>query len=182
GFFESRTSDPVRAHQALGFIKKLYEVEEEAHGLDVEARKALRLERAKPILDDIEAWLHSQKPLVLPKSPLGKAIQYALNQWTALGRYVEEGRRAIDNNVAERALRHVVKGRDNWTFAGNDEGGRRAAILFSVVMTCKRHAVDPFAYIRDALTRISTHPGRLVRELLPDRWKAQQAVVANPTP
>src|SRR5262249_42276469 len=102
GFFESRTSDPVRAHQALGFIKKLYIVEELAHGLDAEARKALRLERSKPLLDDIEAWLLSQKSLVLPKSPIGKAIQYALNQWTALCRYAEDGRRAIDNNVAER--------------------------------------------------------------------------------
>jgi transposase len=171
GFFEARTSDPVRSLATLELIKKLYKIEERGQAVDSATRKALREAESKLILTKIEEFIASDQVKVLPKSPIGKAFQYARNQWKALNRYVEDGDLAIDNNVAERMLRHVVKGRDNWTFAGSDSGGRRAAILYSIVMTCKRNGVDPFVYIRDVIMRVSTHPARLVRDLLPDRWK-----------
>jgi hypothetical protein len=109
---------------------------------------------------------------VLPKSPIGEAVTYARAQWTALTRYLEDGALAIDNNVAERALRRVVTGRKNWLFCGSDVGGTRAAILYSVVATCRAHGIDPWAYLRDVLERIPTHPNRRRAELLPRNWKA----------
>ncbi len=155
----------------IGMIKDLYAVEEKGSTVNPAGRKTMRQEVSKEILSRIDEFVVREQVKVLPKSPIGKAFQYVRNQWTALNRYVEDGSLAIDNNVAERALRHVVKGRDNWTFAGSDVGGRRAAILFTIVMTCKRNGVDPFAYISDVIMRVSTHLARLVRDLLPDRWK-----------
>ncbi len=91
-------------------------------------------------------------------------------------RYLEDGDLAIDNNASERALRRVVTGRKNWLFCGSDEGGRRAAILYSIVATCKAHGINPWAYLRDVLERIPTHPNRRRAELLPQEWKAARAV------
>ena len=102
---------------------------------------------------------------------MGQAITYALNQWDALTVYTTEGDLAIDNNVSENALRRIAIGRKNWLFCGSDNGGRTAAILFSLMATCQRHHVDPFAYLRDVLTRIAAHPHNRLAELLPDRWK-----------
>ena len=103
----------------------------------------------------------------MPKSPIGEAVGYARGQWTALTRYLEDGDLAIDNNVSERALRRVVVGRNNWLFCGSDAGGHRAAIIYSVVATCKEHRLDVWAYLRDVLERIPTHPNRRRAELLP---------------
>ena len=126
------------------------------------------------MLARFKAWLDAQADVVLPKSPIGQAVGYARAQWTALTRYAENGVLAIDNNAAERALRKVVTGRNNWTFCGSDAGGERAAILYSLVATCKAHAIDPWAYLRDILERIPTHPNRRRAELLPRQWKAAQ--------
>ena len=124
------------------------------------------------MLARVRRWLDEQADVVLPKSPIGEAVGYARAQWTALTRYGEDGRLAIDNNAAERALRMVVTGRKNWLFCGSDAGGERAAILYSVVATCKAHGIDPWAYLRDVLERIPTHPNRQRAELLPRQWKA----------
>ncbi len=109
---------------------------------------------------------------MLPKSPIGAAIGYARSNWVALNRYTEAGFLEIDNNASERAVKPVAIGRRNWLFAGSEEGGRTAAILFSLASTCKALKLDPFAYLRDVLDRVSTHPARRIDELLPDRWKA----------
>src|SRR5579872_7093377 len=100
---------------------------------------------------------------------------YTRQQWKALSRYVEDGDLAIDNNAAERALRAVAVGRKNWLFAGNDEGGERAAILYSLIASCKQNGVEPFHYIRDVLERVSTHPARGVDDLMPARWRPSAA-------
>lgn len=102
---------------------------------------------------------------------MGQAITYALNQCDALTVYTTDGDLAIDNNAAENALRRVAIGRKNWLFCGSDNGGKTAAILFSLMATCQRHRVDPFAYLRDVLPRIAAHPYNRLGELLPDRWK-----------
>jgi transposase len=110
---------------------------------------------------------------VLPKSPMGEAITYALNQWPALTVYATDGDLAIDNNAAENALRRIAVGRKNRLFAGSDRGGRTAAILLSLIATCQRHRVEPFAYLRDVLTRIASHPSSHPADLAPHRWQPQ---------
>ena len=175
-FWEAKEADALRALAALGVIQQLYRVEAEAKVLEAGARRALREAQAQPVLERFKRWLEEQANVVLPKSPIGEAVSYARRQWTALTRYLEDGDLAIDNNASERALRRVVTGRKNWLFCGSDEGGRRAAILYSIVATCKAHGIDSWAYLRDVLERIPTHPNRRRAELLPQEWKAARAV------
>jgi transposase len=181
-FYEARTSDPVRSHLLLAWVVRLYEIEEEAKQVrrrhpewDDSAwhayRYQLRNERSRSILDAIHAWLKMERPKVLPKSPIGEAFGYALNHWDALIRPLEAGFLEIDNGASERAMKPVALGRKNWLFAGSDEGGKTAAILMSLCATCKALNVEPFAYLRDVLDRVSTHPHSRIEELLPDRWK-----------
>jgi transposase len=177
-FWEAKATDAPRALTALSFIQALYRVEAEAKDLDADARRARRQAEARPVLERFRPWLDDQVGVVLPKSPIGEAVTYARAQWTALTRYLEDGHLAIDNNAAERALRRVVTGRKNWLFCGRDVGGTRAAVLYSVVATCKAHGIDAWAYLRDVLERIPTHPNRRRAELLPRAWKA--AHVADP--
>jgi transposase len=188
-FFEAQSSDLMRSTVMLAYIRLLYEVEREARDrrLDPAARRALRQERSKPILEDIRAYLEREQPQVLPKSPEGEAIAYTLSNWKALTCYCDDGDLEIDNNLvyaacgisagsrhsgAERSLRGVAVGRKNWMFYGSDHGGRTAAVLTSLIATAKRFAVDPFAYLRDIFARISDHPQHRLAELLPDQWKA----------
>jgi hypothetical protein len=123
--------------------------------------------------------LDEQARVVLPKSPIGAAIGYARSRWTALNRFTEAGYLSIDNNASERAVKPVAIGRKNWLFAGSEGGGRTAAILFSLASTCKLLKMDPFAYLRDVLDRVCTHPARRVAELLPDRRRAPRSAVQS---
>jgi transposase len=177
-FYEARTSDPVRSHQALAWISLLYVVEREAKNREspdyeafVALRHEMRAERSRPIFDKFHAWLEAEAPKVLPKSPIGEAFQYALNHWLALERPLEAGFLELDNGACERAFKPVAIGRRNWLFAGSDKGGQTAAVLMSLCTTCKNLGIDPQAYLRDVLDRISTHPARRIEELLPDRWQ-----------
>ena len=186
GFYEARTSDPARSHQALAYISLLYDVEREAKAHEskgyeafVAARHALRAERSRPIFDEFHGWLLAEAPKVLPKSPIGEAIGYALNHWAALVRPLEAGFLELDNGACERALKPVALGRKNWLFAGSDKGGETAAVLMSLCTTCKALGIDPEAYLRDLLDRISTHPARRLEELLPDRWQASRRAGAT---
>jgi len=142
-------------------------------------RLALRQAKSVPILDDIKAYLERQQPNVLPKSPEGQAISYALSNWEGLVRYCEDGDLEIDNNGAERSLRGVAVGRKNWLLFGSDKGARTAAILTSFITTCKRLHMDPLAYLRDVFQRISAHPARRLEELLLDKWKTAQNATQN---
>jgi len=169
--FEARTTDPKHADPLLGIIAALYAVEADAKGLAADERRALRDERSRPLLDRIHERLLQARGDVLPKSPMGQAVTYALNQWVALQRYLEDGRLAIDNNATERSLRGVAVGRKNWLFTGSEPGGRRAAVLYSIVESCRRLRLDPFAYIRDVLPRLASHPAREVEQLTPAGWK-----------
>ena len=173
-FFESKTSDPVRAHEALLTIGKLYDVEREAQENDrgPAGRLALRQERAVELLADFNTWLIALKRDALPKSPIGQAAGYALSNWDALVRYTTDPDLAIDNNKAEQAVRAIALGRKNWLFFGSDAGGRAAAVHFSLIASARRHGLDPYAYLRDLLQRIPTHPNRQIADLFPDRWKA----------
>jgi transposase len=171
-FHDAIKSNPNRAHRMLDWIRQLYAVEKETKQLDAEKRRAIRMEKSKPLLDTIKTWLDEQQLKVLPKSPIGAAIAYALNHWTALVRYLDDGNIAIDNNAAEQAVRGIAVGRKNWLFLGSDNGGRAAAIHYSLIRSAKRHGIDPYAYLRDVLLRVTTERNIDLRELFPDHWKA----------
>lgn len=174
-FYDARDSDSATATQALAFIRLLYDVEDQAKELSPDQRAALRQVKSLPRLTEFRAFLESKQAArggtVLPKSPMGQAITYAFNQWEALCVYTADGNLAIDNNASERALRRIAVGRGNWTFLGSENGGHTAAILFSLVATCQRHAVNAFDYLCHVLTRIAAHPINRLAEFLPDRWQ-----------
>lgn len=172
-FFDARESDPGHVDPVLKVIGKLYRIERRARdeGLDEKGRKALREMESTVLMTALHALLLATRQTVLPKSPVAAAIGYALNQWKALNRFLEDGRLEIDNNGAERALRGIAVGRSNWLFAGSAEGGRRAAILYSIVETCRRQGIDPYRYMRDVLEKLATWPQRRIAELTPRGWK-----------
>ena len=122
----------------------------------------------------MKRWLDEERPRALPKSALGQAIGYALNNWAALARYLEQGYLAIDNNLSERTLRAIALGRNNWGVIGSEAGGQTAAVLYSVVGTCKHLGIDPFAYLRDALPGVFALGEKpqleQLLDWLPDRW------------
>jgi transposase len=155
------------AAQALRRIKELYKIEAEIRGQSPNVRREQRKARAGPLLDDMYAWLVSLLGRVSAKSELAQAIGYSLTRWTALTRYVEDGRIEIDNSAAERALRGVALGRNNFLFMGSDAGGERAAAMYSLVETAKLNGLDPQAYLREVFDRIAEHPINRIEELLP---------------
>jgi transposase len=174
-FFDAKQTAAAEAHEALARIRALYDIETRAKPLAPAERAALRQAEAAPLLASLGRWLDDRRPHALPKSPLGQAVTYATNQWPALQVYVTDGDLAIDNNAAERALRKIAVGRKNWLFFGSDAGGTTAAVLASFTETCRRHAVNPWTYLADALTKLPTHPAEQLADFLPDRWAAAHA-------
>ena len=154
-------------------IGQLYKIERRCQEkpLKAEGIQKKREEESQPILNQIYDWLVKYHPQVLPKSLLGQAICYALNHWNALTVYVKDGRLEIDNNRSERCIKGVVLGRKNYLFMGSLKGGKAAAIIYSLIETCKQNGVDPVAYLADVLARIPTHPNKRIHELLPYQWK-----------
>lgn len=172
-FYEAKETQPSEAHAALAYVARLYDVEREVKSLAPDERLRLRRERSLPLLDEFHAWLTQLRTDVLPKSPLGQAVGYVLPRWDGLVRYCEDPALAIDNNLSERTLRPCAIGRRNWTFLGNDRGGRTAAVLFSFTASCKANSVEPWAYLRDVVLRLAaTRPSSSAEldELLPDAW------------
>ena len=159
----------------LLLIAQLYRVEKQARQLAAEERLGLRQLRSQPILEKLRHYLLEIQSEVLPKSPKGRAVSYTLKNWTALTRYCQDGDLQIDNNATERAIRGVAVGRNNWLFFGSDEGGKTAAVLRSFVASCQRVGVDPFAWLKDTLSRIANHPITRLAELLPHNWTPVQA-------
>jgi transposase len=174
-FVDALASDTARASRILALVQMLYHVEAEARGLDPPSIRALRQAKSRPILERIREEVELAGKTVLPKSALGDALGYVRNQWHALVRFVDDGRLAIDNNAAERALRAVAVGRKNWLFTGSPDGGRRAATIYSLVGTCKLLGIEPFEYLRNVLERLPTHSADRVAELTPRNWLAARA-------
>ena len=181
-FFDATKTDAVRSRIALAYVRELYEIERRGRTLGEKERRDLRVAEAKPVLDTFKSWLDAEAKKILPKSPIGEAISYAQAQWVALTRYLDDGLLEIDNNRAERALRRVAIGRKNWMFAGSDEGGRRAAIVYSLIASCAALQIDPYVYLRDVLSRLpSTKGADALRLLTPKAWKASlSATLATP--
>jgi len=171
-FFDSLGSSKKEAEQALLMIRNLYDIERETAGASADDRRAVRQERSRPILERFKKWLDTQHLCALPKSPIGKAVNYSLNNWQALCVFLEDGELTIDNNRAENGMRGIAVGRKNWLFAGSREGGRNAAILSSLIATCKHYDLNPQAYLTDVLTRLSENgaDGLDLDQLLPGTW------------
>lgn len=179
-FIEAEDGEPELAAEAIARIGEIYTVERQAKaaGLSSEQRRELRQREALPRLGRLRDWMVVTRTKVLDKGSLAKAIDYAQSNWTALCRYCDDGRLEIDNNDAERALRTVAVGRKNWIFFGNERGGRAAAVMYSLIATCKEHEVNPRTYLRDVLLRIAKTSE--VRDLTPYGWKARwQKVVED---
>jgi transposase len=174
-FYKALESDRSRMGPALLLIAQLYRVEKRANSFVAEERLQLRQLESRPILGKLYDYLQEIQVEVLPKSPEGRAVRYALKNWTALNRYCEDGDLEIDNNATERAIRGVAIGRNNWTFFGSDNGGNTAAVLRSFVASCQRNHVDPFSWLKDVLSRIADHPITRLAELLPHNWASAQA-------
>jgi len=170
-FYDARANAPREANQVLEWLRQLYDIEDRAQNLAPLERQALRQRESVPLLDRIESYLDEMAPRVLPRSSLGKALTYAKNQRAALRRYVEDGRLMIDNNLSEQTVRPQAIGRKNWEFLGSEAAGPRAAVLFTILAGAKRHRLEPWAYLRDVLLRLSVGEMDL-ESLLPDRWAA----------
>jgi transposase len=182
-FFDAQSTGGVEARRVLKLIGRLYAVERRAKRLGVEPERLLawRQRHSRRRLAQLRAELDRLSLVALPRSPLGKALGYTLNNWKALNRYTEASFLAIDNNHSERQIKQLVIGRKNWMFAGSETGAENAAILFSLVVSCKLAGVDPFAYFRDVLLRIHTHPAEHIAELIPREWQTRFAPAASAT-
>ena len=174
-FFEVAKAARTRgfAHEMVERIGELYRVEREAKDqhLDAVGRKLLRQEKAKPVLDEILKRLEEHLPKILPKSPLGQAIGYALNQWEALNRYLEDGRLQIDNNALEQIMRPVALGRKNFLFVASERGGQAVANFYSLIESAKACGLNPYVYLRSLLTRLPSTKMRDIDTLLPHCWQ-----------
>ena len=168
-FFDAQDNAPDLAEHALLEIGKLYEIERQVKGVTYEERKQVRQEKALPILERFKQWLMQNRGL--PKSPWGKAVSYTLARWEKLVRYTEDGRIEIDNNLVEKAIRPIALGRKNYLFAGSHDAAQRAAVIYSLLGTCKKHDVNPWEWLSDVLARIPTHPHKQIDELLPHLWQ-----------
>lgn len=169
---KAKEQDPARAHHVLAYISRLMEIERATRDCDASTRQAKRAEHAAPLLKELGDWLTGET--FLPKSLIGKAATYTRNQWAALNRYIEDGDLSIDNNFAERAMRPIAIGRKNWLFVGSEQAGHRAAILTSLIASCKNYFVEPWAYLKDLFSRLAYKPdAKTLANLLPDQWLSE---------
>jgi transposase len=162
--------------RALKFFIQLYEIEREVRELPADERRAIRQNKTKPIADALHQWLTQQRQKVPDGSATAKAIDYSLKRWRALVRFIDDGELPIDNNWVENQIRPIAIGRNNWLFAGSLRAGKRAAAVMSLVHSARLNGHDPYAYLRDVLERLPTHPASRVAELLPHRWSASSTI------
>jgi hypothetical protein len=168
-FHEALQNDKVKAEWMLDKIQVLYKIEEQARKeqMDSTARLALRIAQAQPTLDEIKNFLHEHITAVLPKSPIGVAMNYMLARWDKLSLYATEGRLEIDNNLVENAIRPVAIGRKNYLFAGSHEAAKRAGVIYSFITCCKKNGYDPYQWLEDTLTKLSDTKKSELYKLLP---------------
>lgn len=171
-FFELHATNKSQlAEQALRYIQLLYEIEHEVRDLKPDLRRRIRQEKAVPVMDVLHAWMITQRLLVHDGSAISKALDYSLKRWTALSRYLDDGAVPIDNNWAENQIRPWALGRKNWLFAGSLRSGKRAAAIMSLIQSARLNGHDPYAYLKDVLTRLPTQRASEIAELLPHRWR-----------
>jgi len=156
--------------QALKFFGELYDVEREVAEADSQTRLDARRRRSRPVADALHQWMRQQRQKIPDGSATARAIDYSLNRWQALVRFIDDGDLPIDNNWVENRIRPIALGRQNWLFAGSLRAGKRAAAVMSLIHSAKLSGLDPYAYIRDVLERLPTQPASRIEELLPHRW------------
>lgn len=180
-FRDAEKEAPGTAKLFRDDIDRLYEVEREADGqqLDPEARVVLRRQKSRPILASIFSRTRRMRAGFSDAGLMAKALAYVRNQRKELRQFLREGLAPIDNNACERAIRPVAIGRNNWLFAGSMRGGRAAAVIYSLIQSCKLANVDVLAYLADVLVRVATHPASRIDDLLPANWAATFAAPAE---
>lgn len=159
------------AEEALRRIAELFAAEAGIKGRDPDQRRDVRQRKTAPLLGELKTFFETTLSRISGKTSLAKAIRYALSRWEALTRFTTDGRLEMENNAAERAIRPLALGRRNWTFAGSDSGGQRAATLYTIIESAKMNGLDPEAYLADLMGRIADHSINRVDELLPWSWR-----------
>ncbi len=172
-FEKALDNDQERAEYFLKEVQKLYAIERRIReeNLPTPTIEQLRQQEALPVLQSLKGWLVENYSQVLPKSKIGKAIAYSLPRWDRLSLYITDGRLQVDNNTIENAMRPIALGRKNFLFAGSNEGGKRLALFYSLLESCKKQQVNPWEYMKDILERMPTTKMNQLRGLLPDQWK-----------
>ncbi|RIV83596.1 IS66 family transposase [Aurantiacibacter zhengii] len=162
------------AREGLAKIDAIFKAEAAINGRSAEERLAVRQDKIRPLVEELEAWMHATRAELSRHDPVAKAIAYMLKGWPDFTRFLDDGRICLTNNAAERALRGIALGRKAWLFAGSDRGGERAAAMYSLLVTAKLNDVDPHAWLADVLARIASIPQNKLHELLPWNWREQQ--------
>ena len=187
-FFEAETGDPPFRAMVLRKIRYLFMLERVAWARDPQERLRIRQEKEAPIIDELISAVRSRlvEGKILPKSKLREALGYFSGLEPHLKNYTKHAYARLDNNVAERAVRPLAIGRKNWLFVGSEDGGEAAAIMYSLVQTCRALGINPREYLEDIMRRIMAHPSSRLSELLPEQWaaarKTNQAASSNTTP
>lgn len=176
-FVDAAELENAGALEIVSEVRKLYFIERHARdeGLTAEQRLKLRREIAAPILAALQPRLETMREKLMPQSLLGKAIRYTLNEWQPLTRYLEDGRLEIDNNLTENAIRPSAVGKKNWLFIGHPDAGWRSAVIYSVIVSCRRRGIDPWEYLRDVLARLPGMKQSEITSILPSRWNPATA-------
>jgi transposase len=186
-FVKSINYDKERANYYIQQIGRVYAVEQEIkdRNLTRQDKVAYREKYASPILDALGLWLAKQKEQVVPTTPIGKAINYAIERWEGLKTYLHFDFLEIDTNLLEQKVRRQTLGRKNWLFAGSKHGGQRIAMMYSLIACCEEYDIDPYAYFVDVISRIDPDNTKMsdLKELLPHKWRPAQTTVTvgNPT-
>ena len=166
------------AFEAVKRIDAIFAIEREINGRSADERLAVRRERVAPLVDDLEAWMRSERAKLSRHNDVAKAMDYMLKRWATFTRFLDDGRICLTNNAAERALRGIALGRKSWLFAGSDRGGERAAVMYTLIQTARLNDVDPQAWLADVLARINDHNVQRLDQLLPWNWKTAAAKLA----
>jgi transposase len=165
------------ALEAVKRIDALFEIERAINGKTADERLSVRREKSAPLVADLERWMRDERRKLSRGNDIAKAMDYMLKRWPSFTRFLDDGRICLSNNAAERALRGIALGRKSWLFAGSDRGGRRAAAMYSIIVTAKMNDVDPQAWLADVLARIAGHPAHRIDELLPWNWRTLPAAL-----
>ena len=160
------------AGQACAYISQLYDLERDARHLSADERLQIRQSQSKPLAEAFHAWMMLHRQKVTDGSATAKALDYSLKRWTALTQFLDDGQLPIDNNWIENQIRPIAIGRNNWLFAGSLRAGQRAAAVMSLIQSAKLNGHDPYAYLKDVLTRLPTQKNSQIEELLPHRWQS----------
>jgi len=176
-FVDALQNDKDRCEHALTLFQELYAIERKAQqeDLSTDAILDLRQEESVPVLKNLYEWMITEYPKVLPSSVIGKAIAYSLKRWKKLCIYTTDGRLCIDNNPVENAVRPIAIGRKNYLFAGSHEAAQRAAMMYSLLATCRMHNINPYEWLKGVLVRMPDYDVKNLAELLPQNWKKPEA-------